>query len=221
MLKTSCNNCIFLENTKCKLDKETVLYDRLVVTEGFCNQKRPETWLKKNNDQVRPILDKINQDENNISSIIICKNKDKSSIIKTIKSCLKSPHIKQIVLSGYCLEINLIKELITFLSDKGIKWSIDNNLEDFQDDIYYIDGGVSKSTEEWCVVLDAGDEVSVDSMSLLKQGINTKNIIMSYIDNKIAFNRFAFLEMEGNLEMPWIDKLKTFSNWENSCLIIK
>lgn len=242
-LTTKCNQCVFNSNPGCLLEKdvEEMMMDghfKDQRTIGFCNCKRTFNWYEGK--QVRDLDNAKNiveLEEFGIGILIILDNdKDEKAIAKTIQSIVDADNagmFRSFRMIGQKINKDKANSLVKIakeaVENKGsfIDWHIDNILLDDEilvDD--FIHHSFGKITEHWFITLLSGETFSKDDVKNIKTFMDNRvknNLLCLYFDDdnhtKVLTNKFAFQEMQGNIDSKFIDKVKIFDNWKTQCIL--
>jgi len=233
-LRTTCKGCVFNLKYGCFLGK-TIYYDRVDLSqylEGFCRYKRSEKWLnqlfpKGSHGEAGQQIDKINQENNKLSVVIIHLNNTIEQLEKTIKSLLCHDIIKEVVVISKEETDDGQKEILSRFYDKGWHWQYQNlqKLEDIDnlDDCgqttwrFMIEFGIKLAKNHWLVLLNSGVEINQNDPSTLLNQLNyIDNSYVGFWDScgqkQLFFSNDIYKAMKGDEELPWLEKLSQFSN---------
>lgn len=226
MLKTLCNNCTFLLEDKCIFDKTILQKEKIYYALGLCRHKRNQEWLDKDSNYTPSY--RIGVEESKITVIIIATDNDAAKTNFTL-NYLDNPLIDEVII----LTKNTTKEYCDSIQEqlkKTNKWQIDNlQISDdefvFKPDIL-IDYSSRLISNHWFIPLINGDMIDnrlVDQFYHYSKDINNNFVALLIDENDpihMLINKYAFIELSGNAEKHWIDKLKQFDNWRDICLTI-
>jgi hypothetical protein len=222
MLKTNCEKCVFNKNPSCNLGKETFLIANKMFVEGLCRTKVPE---KEAGDVIclMSLLEPNFANDNNLSIVAYATNDD--------DACTAITKLNSIDVSGVNITAVLIlqtdkitppRDAVQALSKFKHKWSIDLLADKLRTE-YVIDYAFRFIHTPWFYYpnIDDIDEKLLDAFAHKNL---YDNLLAFYTDDKdlrkCIINTTAFNELQGNFEIPWLDKVKSFSNWQNVCKLV-
>ncbi len=232
MLKTYCSGCIWRTKPEgCKLDKPVFLEDvdgvDFQFTHGFCRHKRGPNWARKNANEStthKELLGLIDWEENILACIILFRSME--GFERTLESILEHKmYISQVIVSINDADSDTLKAIMYKLEDSKLQWTIDsiNEKEDI-DDLMLVNYASRVVKPNWFMVAVSGDLISENAINTIASMMDLKqaNFVGFYFhdeDNiRIVTNKFVFRQLAGNVEKPWLEKVKGHENWENVCL---
>lgn len=236
LITTKCTDCVFLKKG-CKAGKTTFCTaDGVFNTDGFCRLKRTDKWIEKNSVDAKTDkrIELAMAEECNISVLVCGTSKTPEQIITTIDSVDGGEHsyIKEIIVVLVNSEIEDTKVIANRLSKlKGVAWKLETIKADESETMsewYIVDYALRLVTKSnWFISLFGGDVITSKQLEFISSMLRfkTNNTVAFYFDQNDAFkvvtNKFAFAELDGNIELPWFEKIKTFDNWEKVCLKVE
>ncbi len=234
VVTTKCKGCVFAKEG-CKLNKLIFGDGDSQFTDGFCRFKRLNIWNEQF--KVARLEEKIEvavDEECRITCLITCLEFNIEKLNETLDSIVQNGNsfIKEFVILTFSHNPKQLHKILALIKEKkrnGISWRLENlNHEDQVDPFFSMDWGIEFVTKsKWFFNLQAGEHVSLTTIELIKNILSFKhnNIIAFYFDKenhiKIITNIYAFQELRGNLETPFLWKLKTFENFETVCMKIE
>jgi hypothetical protein len=218
MLKTNCDKCQFIgKNSDCTLLKPVFIDNNIQFSEGFCRYKRAGKEVS---------LKSIQDEESNLTAILICSDSDSyADILISLTSIGNNEGIKQLILSSKSIHKDKIDYIVDFIKQNiKIDWSIDIISEDIE--MSYdnkMDYSCRLVKNNWFMPIKSGQKLNEDVIRAFHWYIREfdNNFISIYhdnISNNSIINKYAFIEMEGNLDCSWPQKVKTFDNWNKLCI---
>lgn len=220
MLKTKCKDCTFLEVT-CQLGKSLLDEDH---TEGYCRHKRTEKWRMKQDPEkectTEFLLKQVNKEETSLCVVIVVDNDN----IDTLKTTLNSINdhrdlVKQIVVAVHKAKDEFLQNILETISSFSMPWNLENIKGDqfITADVYDYVSPLCKTS--WIVSVNSGYKFNSSDLETVYNllAYDKSNYVAFYNDDYCISNIFAFHELGGNYQVMWLDKVKSFSNWEQVC----
>lgn len=234
ILFTHCNNCIFKKNNKCLLSKSILNIDGQQVCEGYCRYKRTYNWVQKNKPEtILKMRDLINHEELYMTAILFLSNQDPNALKDMIKKIKKIngrwKYLAEIFIIGVDIPSKLLLEYHKILKDSKLKigWKISNlhgGEDEYRNEIYFTDAvnyAVKDIKHNWFIGLDTSFDINKDIVEKIYEHLENvaDNSILFYSpdSNFVCANKFPFIEMSGNVGIPFLEKLQNFDNWEGLC----
>lgn len=232
-LRTSCQGCVFAgKNTECGINRPVYLdeYFAQQSTDGFCFYKRDLKWSYSQDHihgDVIKALATINKENSTLSAIIVMPECNLIGLNDTITDLNKNTSfLKEVIVITQNIKPKDEELLLTFLTKNSVfPWKLEKVLHERPVEslglLNYAGHLLAKGT--WFLGLEAGDCMLTGHISLVeKEATNIYNQkLMFYFDLndpvKCFYATQAFKELQGHSELPLIDKLKTFDNWESVC----
>lgn len=213
IIKTKCNGCVFLDKEKstCGAGFPVFTQDSEVYIDGFCSIKRIQGEKTK---------EEVLEEERKVTGIIllksqpICRAKDLIMMTRDVFS--------QFIIFAFCKPKEEQIELIEFAKEQKIDIHIENVFireEQYQDHTF-IDYLVNKVKNNWFMVMVPSDILLTKKIKnfALDAIINDNKVCAYFDDLRILVNKYAFLSLRGNREMPFLVKMQKFENWSDKCL---
>lgn len=227
LLTTKCSWCVFNKSEKgegCYLDKDVITINGEQHLEGYCKFKRDDKWTGKGLKQEK--IDQIISEENSLSCIILVQDRDLQNFTKTIESIKYD--IQQIVVNIIDSDKNFTNAICNIIKTAKVKWKINDiksaDSEVKLTDLYLVDRCMTYCDNRWFLTLYSGDEVSLKIFTFWNFFINSKynNEFCLYFDEndpiRMFINKSCFVELCGNMDLTFIDKVRTFENGKKLCL---
>jgi hypothetical protein len=223
MLKTNCEGCIFKSyRTSCELEQE-VFIDKIVdkeyqFTKGYCGLKRNKKWL---NQQEKRDLDylstKIFDEEYSVSAIVLATDNNIDNLAKTIESLNHFKAFKSIFVSLYKADPACVKQAVELAMSLNVPWFVDNiQTDDKPHNLQIIDAVVPSIPANWFLSIVSGQYLN--SYIFTEKTISTICGYFNEQDNIQLFcNKFAFMDLGGNMNFPFFDKIQQFEDWKQVC----
>jgi hypothetical protein len=215
MILTKCQNCVFLDENKCLENKDIFLEKDTYYTKGYCSIKRDSNWATN---VPFPYIDKINKENKDIAIIIYFKENETLEDFKNILNKIKNEHIQEYMF--ILRNIKIAPEIYKILNeDKDISlWHIKA--------ISSADITIDQSINESVTDIKSNNVLFVqdkDNVSNLNEFIINKNKYLLVSDHNYLnylCNKNAFMQLGGNIHNNWINKIRSFQQWEEECLIL-
>lgn len=231
MLKTLCDKCLFYgawppyTPKDCLLHKITYNVDGITFCQGFCRYKRDESWKYSKDDKNRQeILDM----ENSFIDLVIIDNGNLDDLSKLLNNTLLSyPQIKKTILILTQANIKYYEKCTIMLQTYGGEWSIENLLiDEIKEDRDKLDYAAPNLKSTWFICLKSCEDFSYHQINSIMKRVTDllkdkdRNMVgMTYDSESVlgnVINRAAFLELQGNSEVLFIDKIKQMDDeWVN------
>lgn len=206
-IRTNCKGCVFNTNDSCSVGKK----NENNFIDGFCSIKR----------QTSVDLEDIMKEEQKLSCILLAKTSETCKVLDFI-------HAYQDVFDQFIiLSVNYKKQdlinIVEFAKDKKINITSENvHTHETYEDHTFIDALIRHVKNNWFIVLEPHDVLNYRIIRKIKMSdIIDRNMVCGYFnkDNtlKILVNKFAFQQVKGNQDMPFLIKIQDFENWDDKC----
>lgn len=224
MLKTFCNNCIFYSPVNgCVLSKP----QKNGNIDGFCNYRRSWEWARRKNLDTTPDITaktlKIYEEESVLTLVILCLDNNIKKLKQTLETVKKLLYINNILVITNNLKKHK-KKFIKTLIKYNITWILDDfRLDEKISKLDIITNSLLKLKTSWFFCIEAGDTPSQDTITKISNSARDKNdnTVLYYVDEfdvfRIGTHQYIFENLSGNVEIPFFDKIKSFSNWKELC----
>ncbi len=214
-LVTRCDNCVFQKNKACQLEYP-IERDRL-ITQGFCKFKMRDPAS----------IEEVTKANSEISVIIMGNNVKaiEESIINLFN--INNEAITEIVVSCYNISTKSRARLLKALNESTFPYQlIENKTNVSLEYVDYIlmDNAVDKVKNNWFISIKDKPPLSSRDLELICSNLKSRvlyNNLCLYWDfdkpTELFSNKFAFIELESNSGLPYLEKLKEFDNFDKIC----
>ncbi len=236
ILKTDCRKCIFNNKGSCQLGKtvDIQMEEGFLVsqtTKGLCGHKKSSEWAEKLalDDSVQKFH--YSDGEYKTLSALIhvptfgCRKARIGQIAKILQSLNENCfYLKEVIISTYQKNKDDINDIVDIVKEHcKVPYTFDFFLIRPQNIPMQMEKSSRLVKTNWFLTLGLGHKLKPKSIQAFEKIIcdRTNNPIAFYFKEKNCHNIiapiYAFRQMEGNSEMPWFEKVKTFDNWKEIC----
>lgn len=204
-LSTVCTGCFNL----CKINDSISCHQNIKnsggVTDGYCLLKNQETL-------------------NNHVTVVLTYNDDLNGLKNSIESFKNSKLITSIMVFVNDIQSDDIKNVAKVLSTSEKQWHIENFVDNdlLFIDLYYLDWIIEKVKTPIFFSLKSGDVIDpIQFDHFISERTNTVLFIIDTEDGRrFGMPKNVFRELKGNIDLPIVEKIKTFKDWNNVCQTI-
>lgn len=219
MLKTICRSCVFNKEPGCEFAKELIFEEDKQFTPGFCRHKRTFKWFKEDQDSKKRVCD-----ENFKLSAIYLFEGD-FELLDSFISLAKATGVDEVIVSCQSTDNESWEKVTQALVKSGLKWAVDKLLDETEAmPEMKVNYAVRLINNSWFFVNTEKEGFSGQDLSFIKYKLvqcpkhNFAGFYLTKDNNvNILANKFAFMEMGGNLEKPWLEKIHQADNAEYVC----
>lgn len=215
-IRTKCKDCAYLRTgNKCLYGFDAYSEDNEIYVDSFCRFKRQD-----------PISNEELVDEDkDICMVLNCFGRDEGYILKHLSDEVKDcPFVSEWIIAANCsYNSQTIKKIQEIFINKKCSWRlrIFVNEEYFNFDKYMIENESIKEriNANWYSYNDIGCPYNKDLyMSFVRALNEQKNFLEIRSGDAFIRNFFAFVEVGGNFNGLFVDKIKAYENHEEAVI---
>jgi hypothetical protein len=214
------------------LGKDVLIHNKNQRVAGLCGHKKGFDWkenvlqdykeeqlvdLSKGEYKTITVLTTVDA----ITNCGICKAKH---LLTKVLALNNHPLVKHIIVSTHQKDTKNFNVIADFLETScNIPWTLDSLLEEPIGLKEQLDHSARLVKTYWTATLDTKKRLgryTLDNVEKILDDV-TQNPVGFYFEESNSVNliypTYSFEKMDGNNEMWWFDKVKTFDNWKDVC----